>query len=111
MNEKMKIGSGLRALEDDILTSMNGETVQVLEGDEAYVDSRGIVHYLTGEARETVQKVFDAKQMVGYDHTNIAEMLVDKLEERFTVVSMLEDEGIDVDDVIIEMIYMLQDIL
>lgn len=109
---RVPIGGRLTVVEDERISSITtGDVLQVKVGDEGFVDSRGVVHYTSGEASGTVQKVYEQEQMVGYDHVSISEMVSDKLDEQFTLESILEDEGIEYDKVIIEIVKVLKEVL
>lgn len=110
--EEVKVGQNISAIERfDIESEDTGEVLFVEEGDQAYVDSRGVVHYLTGEASGKSQIVFEGEQVVGYDHVNIAEMIGEQLDEDFSLEGVLKDVGVDYEDAIITIVKRLKDIL
>lgn len=109
---RVPIGQIVRVVGNEQMSSeLTGEVVTVKDGDTGFVDSRGIVHYTSGEAYGTVQKVYGRDVMIGYDHVNIAQMISDRLDEEFTLKSILEDQEVEYDDLLIAITEVLTDIL
>lgn len=91
----MKIGREV-IIEEDFEIEGLKDKKQVKKGDKGFVDSRGFVHYLTGEARGKMQKI-DRVEMKGYDTGNIAEIILIYL-NYFGIKDMLNDYDIDKKD-------------
>lgn len=93
--DKINVGETLTVTNDFQLSSEDGKhTVQVKSGDTGFVDSEGVVHYLTGEARGHLQAVYGKEDMKGYDAISIAIMIKDRLNEEFGLTMFLEDKDI-----------------
>lgn len=94
-DDKINVGETLTVTNNFKLTSEDGRhTLQVKSGDTGFVDSEGVVHYLTGEAKGHRQAVYDRKDIKGYDAISIAIMIKDRLNEEFGLTMFLEDRGI-----------------
>ncbi|EPY2295890.1 hypothetical protein ACXATC_003560 [Clostridium sporogenes] len=92
---KHKIGEMIRIKEDfEIKTAIRENTIQVKEGDTGFMDSKGMIHYLTGEARNKIQKIDDI-EVKGYDYESIAKLIFKRLNIEYNICEMLENEGIE----------------
>lgn len=108
---KYKIGEEIGFSQDfEIEAVFSGNKVTVKEGDRGVIDSRGNVHYTTGQARGKIQHL-DNAEMKGYDHHNIAEMLFKRLKNQFMLEEHLEGYDLSEKDFIEELEDVLSDIL
>lgn len=89
-----KIGEIITIKEDfEIKTAIGENTIQVKKGDTGFVDSRGMIHYLTGGARNKIQKI-EGVEVKGYDYESISKLILKRLNEEYNICEMLENEGI-----------------
>lgn len=92
---KHKIGEIVTIKEGfEIKTAIGENTIQVKKGDTGLVDSRGMIHYLTGEARDKIQKI-DGVEVKGYDYESISKLIFKRLNAEYNICEMLENEGIE----------------
>ena len=76
---KHRIGEMIRIKKDfEIKTLMGKDTIHVKVGDTGFMDSTGMIHYLTGEARNKIQKIDDDIEVKGYDYESIAKLIFNK---------------------------------
>lgn len=109
-NVKFKIGQEVKSdVEYIIKTEFRNKAITVKKGDTGYVDSRGWIHYLNGEARGKIN-VADV-EVEGYDFENIARMIMARLILNYDLESILDDYDISKDDVKEEIEDLLSDIL
>lgn len=114
--KKFEIGSVITIAENyELERSISGQRLSVKKGDTALVKGDGSIMYKSGEAKGMIQmldpKVF---QLEGYDHDNIADMLVKKLDSvysLFGVFGILEENDINIEDFKEEISDLLMDIL
>lgn len=107
---KYKIGQEVKSdVEYIIKTEVSNKAITVKKGDAGFVDSRGWIHYLNGEARGKIN-IADV-QVDGYDCENIARMIMGRLIVNYDLESVLDDYDISVDDVKEEIEDILSDIL
>lgn len=107
----LKIGQELEMTEDfEIEAAISGNKVTVKKGDKGFVDSRGAVHYVSGEARGKIQMIKDA-DIKGHDYENIAKLIYARLKSTFEIDEFLEGYDIEVQDFTEEIEDMLTDIL
>lgn len=108
---KHKIGEIVTIKEDfEITTVIGEETIKVKKGDIGFVDSKGLIHYLTGKAKNKIQKINDI-EVEGYDYESIAKLIFKKLKNEYDIGEILEDEGIEeydfrdtIEDVLIDIL-------
>ena len=92
---KPKIGEILTIKEDfEIKSALGGYTKQVKKGDTGFIDSKGMIHYLTGEARGKIQNI-DGIELKGYDYESITNLIYKRLNCEFDIDYMLDDSDID----------------
>jgi hypothetical protein len=97
--------------EFEIESAFGGNKLQVKEGDKGYIDSRGNIHYTTGQARGKIHSLGKEIEVKGYDHSNIAKMLFKRLNNQFNLKEALDDYDISDKDLIDELEDILSDIL
>ena len=88
-----------------------GNKVTVKEGDRGFLDSRGMIHYTTGQARGKIHSLGKEIEVEGYDYENIAKILWNRLKSKFEIEEFLEDYDVSEKDVIEELEDILSDIL
>jgi hypothetical protein len=88
----------------------NKDTIQVKSGDTGFIDSNGLIHYLTGKARGKIQKIEDI-EIKGYDYESISKIIYKRLNAEYSLGEMLENEDIDKIDFVETIEDMLSDIL
>lgn len=109
-NKVLKIGQEIEFTEDfEIERVLSKEKVSVKKGDLAIITSRKIALYTKGEAKGIMQNLKDI-ELNGYDHENIARMILNRLNNTFGLDEYLEDDY-DSDDFIEEIEDVLMDIL
>lgn len=92
---KHKVGEIIKIKEEfEIKTSIGENTIPVKKGDTGFMDSKGMIHYLTGEARNKIQKIDDI-EVKGYDYESIAKLIFKRLNIEYNICEMLENEGIE----------------
>jgi len=107
-----KIGEEIRFSEGfEINGALSGNTLTVKEGDRGYLDSRGNVHYTTGQARGKIQSMKNEIEVKGYDYENIAKMIFKRLKNQFNLIEFLDDYDISERDFTEEIEEVLSDIL
>lgn len=108
---KNKIGQILTIEQDFVIESaIAGNVIQVKKGDKGFIDSKGLLHYSTGEARGKIQLVKDA-EMKGYDHESIATLIYKRLRNAYNLDEIIEDYDLDRDEFIDEIEDILSSIL
>ena len=108
---KYKIGQKIVAEKDfDVKGFFDEPSIPVKKGDEAFIDSKGMIRWQTGKARGKIQKLNDA-EMVGYDTKNIANIIIDSLGRYGVLEEILEDYDIDISDIKETIEYALDDIV
>lgn len=104
-----RIGEKIEAIKDyEIEKSISNEKIKVKKGDEAIITSKGNVRYISGDAKDMIQK-FGGVQIKGYDHKSIADMIYNHLNKTFDIGNSLENNCSD--EMIDEIEYILMDIL
>lgn len=92
---KHKIGEIIKITNDfEIKSALGGYIKQVKKGDTGFIDSKGSIHYLTGEARDKIQKIDDI-ELKGYDYESITNLIYKRLNCEFDIDNMLDDSDID----------------
>lgn len=104
-----KAGQEVVVKEDFNVEGLFGkQTINVKKESKAFISSDGFLHYTTGAARGKIQKlseeVFEVK---GYDHENIAVMVLDRLKLYFHINEFIEDYDISEK----EMLEQIEDVL
>lgn len=109
--DKYQIGQELMIQENfEIKASLSGTKTSVQKGDKGFVDSLGIIHYTSGKARGKNQKLRDI-ELDGYDTENIAKLIYNRLNRKFSIADFLEGYDIETKDILSEIENMLDDIL
>lgn len=105
-----RIGQEIKCVEGfEIECPISLTKMTVRQGDKAYVDSHGNIHYITGVARGKIELAnLNTK---GYDHENIAELLFKMLRREFPIDQMMDDYEIEKNHIVNEIEYLLSDIL
>lgn len=109
--DNLKIGQEIIMTQDfEIETAICEKKLLVKKGDKAYIDSKGFVHYVSGDARGKIQGIKDV-QLKGYDTENIAKLIYDRLRSRYYIKDFLQDYDISKEDFISEIDWVLSEIL
>ena len=109
---RYKIGEEIGFSQDfEIESTLSKNKVTVKAGDKGYIDSKGNVHYTSGQARGLIQRISKEIEMEDYDHHNIAKMLWNRLKSQFEIEEFLGDYDVSEKDVIEELEDVLSDIL
>lgn len=108
---KLKIGQEVEITQDfEIEAELSEKKMLVKKGDKGFVDSRGRIHYTSGNAIDKIQLLKDS-EVKGYDTENIAEMIFNRLKRVFYIDEFLDVYDISKDDFINEIDDVLMDIL
>lgn len=93
---QLKIGQKIVVQENyEIETCITNTKLQVKKGDVGFIDSHGLIHYLSGQARGKIHNIADV-EVKGYDIENISELIFRQLKSDFHINDMLEDYEIDI---------------
>lgn len=107
-----KIGEQIGFSEEFVIESaFGGDELTVKEGDRGFLDSRGMIHYTTGQARGKIHSLKGEIKVEGYDHENIAKMVFKRLDNQYRISDFLNDWDISMVDFINEIEEILSDIL
>ena len=108
---KYKIGQEIEITEDFTLKTVGGRELTVKAGDKAIIDSRSRIKYISGQARDVMQMLGKDIEVNGYDHRNIASMILNRLNSVFWIEEFLDYNDINDDEMIDEIEDVLMDIL
>lgn len=108
---KYKIGQEIEITEDFTLKTVGGRELTVKAGDKAIIDSRSRIKYISGQARDVMQMLEKDIEVNGYDHRNIASMILNRLNGVFGIEEFLDYNDINDDEMIDEIEDVLMDIL
>ena len=108
---KYKIGQEIEITEDFTLKTVGGRELTVKAGDKAIIDSKARVKYISGQARDVMQMLGKDTEVNGYDHVNIAKMIVNRLNQVFGLEEFLDDNDIAPETFEVEIEDILMDIL
>lgn len=108
---KYKIGQEIEITEDFTLKTVGGRELTVKAGDKAIIDSRSRIKYISGQARDVMQMLEKDVEVGGYDHRNIASMILNRLNGVFGIEEFLDYNDINDDEMIDEIEDVLMDIL
>ena len=108
---KYKIGQEIEITEDFTLKTVGGRELTVKAVDKAIIDSKARVKYISGQARDVVQMLGKDIEVNGYDHRNIASMILNRLNGVFGIEEFLDYNDINDDEMIDEIEDVLMDIL
>lgn len=103
IKNKFKVGAEVAMVDDfEIESVITKNKIKVKQGDRGFIDSKGFIHYITGQAKGKIQKLdWDELEVKGYDHTNIAKMIYDVLNWHFNIYDdFLDDYEIEKEDFI-----------
>ncbi|MEG1310677.1 MAG: hypothetical protein RR942_04730 [Romboutsia sp.] len=109
-NKRYKIGQQIKFEENFEIESFRGRKIQVKKGDKAVVTGRGLITYLTGEAKE-MRQVVKEMTVEDYDHRNISKMILQRLINVYNLEEFMEYEEIQFKEMIDEMEDVLCEIL
>lgn len=76
---KAKIGQEIILEGEYTLKSLFGNSKTIKNGDRAFIDSNGGLHYISGEARGLIELTNSKYQLKGYDHANISKLIYNRL--------------------------------
>lgn len=106
-----KIGQEIQFIEDfEIEKVISKEKVQVKKGDTAVITSHGTAIHTKGQARGMIQ-CLSGVNIEGYDHENIAKMILQRLINVYNLEEFMEYEEIGVKEIIDEIEDVLCEIL
>ena len=109
---KYKIGEEIGFSKEFVIESaLGGNKLTVKEGDRGFLDSRGHIHYTTGQARGKIHSLGKEIEVKGYDYESIAKMIFKRLKNQFMLEEHLEEYKISEKDFIAEIEDILSDIL
>lgn len=107
-----KIGEQIGFSEEFVIESaFGGNKLTVKEGDKGFVDSKGMIHYTTGQARGKIHSLGKEIEVEGYDHESIARMIFKRLDNQYRISDFLNDWDISMTDFRSEIEDVLMDIL
>lgn len=110
--ETYKIGEEISFSEEfEIESALSGNKLTVKAGDKGYLDSRGNIHYTTGQARGKIQSMKNEIEVKGYHYENIARMIFKRLDNQYRISEFLDDYDISMNDFRDEIEDVLSDIL
>ena len=108
---KFKIGQKIEVTEDFYMEeALSDKKILVKKGDKGFVDSRGHIHYTSGNAIGKIH-LLKGLEVKEYDTENIAEMIFNRLKRVFDIDEFLNGYDISKDDFINEIDDVLMDIL
>lgn len=91
-NKALKIGQQLTVKEDfKINTIISDKDITIKEGDKGFINSEGFLNLVTGKGKGKIVKINDVK-VKGYNHENIARMILNRLNNVFGLYEYLEDD-------------------
>ena len=108
-----KVGQEVVASNDfDVEGFFGEEPIKVKKGSKAFISADGFLHHTTGAARGKIQKLSEeAFEIKGYDHENIALMVLDRLKLYFPMNDFMEDYDVSekemleqIEDVLVEIL-------
>ena len=105
-----KIGQEIEFKADFEIETFRDRKIEVKKGDKAVVTSRGFITYITGNARD-MRQVVDGMTVEGYDHRNIAKMILQRLINVYNLEEFMEYEEIESKEIIDEIEDVLLEIL
>lgn len=109
-----RIGQEITIKEDiEIKTIVSNTVMTIKAGDKGVLDGRGFLHITTGECRGKIVKFtkYDI-EIKGYDHENITNMIIKKLDSLFCDLDdALDCEGLTFDVLKEELQDVLENIL
>lgn len=109
---KVKIGEVIELDRDiELKTALTDTAITAREGDRCIVTADGWLRFLNGEARGKMIGAGEGFEIDGYDHENIAKMIVTRLNGYIGLDNILEDYDIEQSSVIEEIESVLDDIL
>lgn len=108
---RYKIGQEIEITEDFTLKTVGGRELTVKVRDKAIIDSRARIKYISGQARDVMQMLGKDIEVNGYDHRNIASMILNRLNGVFGIEEFLDYNDINDDEMIDEIEDVLMDIL
>ena len=109
--KKVRIGQEVVNSEEfEIQKLVSGTKVTIKKGDKGVFDSKGLLHYKSGEARGMIQKI-EGIEVNGYDHSGIANRIFNRLDSYFNLSDYLNDYDIDKECVVNNIEDVLMDIL
>ncbi len=108
---RYKIGQEIEITEKFTLKTIGGREITVNAGDKAIIDSRARIKYVSGQARNVMQMLEKGIEVNGYDHRNIASMILNRLNGVFGIEEFLDYNDINDDEMIDEIEDVLTDIL
>lgn len=107
----MKIGQEIEFKNDfKIETYLRGTTLQVKKGNKALATRKGF-KILNGEAGGKIISYQEHEKLKGYDHQNIAKIIINRLVYGYGMDLLFEDEGIEISELMEEVEDILTDIL
>lgn len=111
MENRLRIGQEI-TIEGDfqISSAITNKAINIKAGDKGFVDSKGLIHYTSGEARGKIHSINKDDCVQGYDNKNIAQMIYKRL-SYFNIKEILSDYDIDSQDFIDEIEDILLEIL
>lgn len=90
---KFNIGQEIKCTKEfSLINPLNGTSVKVIPGDRGWIDSMGVVHYITGEARGLTQPLTNFF-FEGYDTENMAKLIMDHLRSSFDMKPLFQGTG------------------
>lgn len=108
-----KAGQEVVAQKDFNVEGFSGEkSIKVKQGSKAFISADGFLHHTTGAARGKIQKLSEDKfEVKGYDHENIARMVLDRLICYFPIGEFLEDEELEERELLEQIEEVLEEVL
>ena len=108
---RYKIGQEIEITEDFTLKTVGGRELTVKAGDKAIIDIKARLKDKSGQARNVMQMLEKGIEVNGYDHVNIASMILNRLNGVFGIEEFLDYNDINDDEMIDEIEDVLMDIL
>jgi len=106
-----KIGEEIGFNSDfEIELAFSGDKLLVKQGDKGFLDSKGMIHYTTGQARGKIQKIKEI-EVKDYAHDNISKIIFRRLNNEFNLKEALDDYDVSEKDFIDSIEDILMDIL
>lgn len=109
---KYEIGQEVEATKEAIIYSpLTNTAIAIRKGDKGFVDSRGSIHYTTGDAKGKIVDSIDVKDLHDYDNVNISKMIVERLMQEYEMKEFMDGYKVSPADMMGTIEDVLMDIL
>ena len=86
------VGKEIEVEEDlHIKSALYGKEIFIEKGTKGFMDAYANTNYTSGEGKGKLVRINDKKNLKGYDTSNIAKMLLKRLNDRFDICDIMDD--------------------